>query len=143
MFMTGNDAERNMPRGMAPVKHMVDKGVNVAYASNNIRNAFTPFGNADMLVVGYLLQVSQQLGSAAQRRSVVDMATYGPAKAIQIEDTYGLEVGKKADLNIFDAQDISNLINDQPLVQYVIKRGQVLLRNDLTTEMVDILKEDK
>lgn len=143
MFMNGNEAERNVPRGMAPVKEMIDKGVNVAYASNNIRNAFTPFGNADMLVVGYLLQVSQQMGSASQRRAVVEMGTYGPAKALQIEDTYGLEVGKKADFNIFDAKDISNLINDQPLVQYVIKRGQVLLSNQLKTEMIELLKEDK
>ncbi|RHW33936.1 N-acyl-D-amino-acid deacylase [Neobacillus notoginsengisoli] len=142
MFMTGRTERKNIPRGMAPVMAMMEHGVNIAYSSNNIRNAFTPFGNADLIAVGYLLQVSQQMGSADQRRAVLDMVTYNAAKALGISDTYGLEVGKNADLNIYDCDDISNLINDQPLIRYVIKRGEIIVQNDLTRTMASVLMED-
>ncbi|MCM3710710.1 amidohydrolase family protein [Sporosarcina luteola] len=142
MFMTGRAERKNIPRGMAPVLAMMERGVNLAYSSNNIRNAFTPFGNADLIAVGYLLQVSQQMGSADQRRSVLDMVTYNAAKAIGITDTYGLEVGKNADLVIYDCDDLSNLVNDQPLIRYVIKNGKIIVQNELTRNLAPVLMED-
>lgn len=142
MFMNGRVERKNIPRGMAPVIAMMEHGVNIAYSSNNIRNAFTPFGNADLIAVGYLLQVSQQLGSADQRRAVLDMVTYNAAKGLGITDTYGLEVGKNADLVIYDCNDLSNLINDQPLLRYVIKRGEIIVQNELTRKLSPILVED-
>ena len=143
MFMNGRGDKKNIRRGMAPVPAMLEHGINIAYSSNNIRNAFTPFGNADLLSVGYLLQVSQQMGSAKQRRQVVDMVTYNAAKGVGITDTYGLEVGKNADLNIFDSKDIANLINDQPLVLYVLKHGKVVVQNELNSILADVLKTDE
>ena len=140
MFMNGRIEKKNIPRGMAPVNRMVEEGVNVAYSSNNIRNAFTPFGNADLITVGYLLQVSQQMGSAEQRRSVLDMCTYNAAKALEIED-YGIKSGANADLVIYECDDISNLINDQPYLQYVIKRGNVIVHNDIQTTLHPLLRD--
>lgn len=140
MFMNGRVEKKNIPRGMAPVNRMVEEGVNVAYSSNNIRNAFTPFGNADLITVGYLLQVSQQMGSAEQRRSVLDMCTYNAAKALEIEN-YGIKPGANADLVIYECHDISNLINDQPYLQYVIKRGNIIVHNDIKTTLHPLLRD--
>lgn len=140
MFMNGRVEKKNIPRGMAPVNRMVEEGVNVAYSSNNIRNAFTPFGNADLITVGYLLQVSQQMGNAEQRRSVLDMCTYNAAKALEIED-YGIKPGANADLVIYECKDMSNLINDQPYLQYVIKRGNIIVHNDIKTTLHPLLRD--
>lgn len=134
MYLNGRKATHNIPRGMAPVQALMKHGVNMVYASNNIRNAFTPFGNANLLTVGYLLADSQHMGSVAQQRSVLDMVTVNAAKCLGIEDTYGLEVGKYADLVVLDSKKLSDVLSDQPVASYVIKRGEVLLTNNLETE---------
>lgn len=141
MYMNGRVEKKNIPRGMAPVNKMVEEGVNVVYSSNNIRNAFTPFGDADLITVGYLLQVSQQMGTEEQRRSVLDMCTYNAAKANNIED-YGIKVGANADLVVYESKDISNLINDQPYLRYVMKRGNIIVHNDIQTTVHPLLKSE-
>src|SRR5699024_4392133 len=124
----------NVPRGMAPVKALIDHGVNVAYSSNNIRNAFTPFGNANLLLIGYLMAEAQHMGSVEDQRAILDMVTVNAAKGLGIEDTYGLEEGKYGDLVVLDSYKLNEVISDQPVACYVIKRGEVLVTNTLETE---------
>ncbi len=144
MFMNGRKDRKNIRRGMAPVQAMLQHGINIAYSSNNIRNAFTPYGNADLLAVGYLLAVSQQLGSPDLRREVLNMVTYNAAKGLGIGDTYGLEKGRKADLVIFNSTQLSDVINDQPAVLYVVKSGKVIVENQIETKLAKVLQsEDK
>lgn len=139
LFMTGQDFEKDVPRGMAPVKKMLRHNINVATSTNNIRNAFTPFNEGNLLTIGYLLQVSQQMGSASERKAVLDMITYNPAKAMGLEATYGLEEGKKGDIVIFDAYSFTDFINDQPLLNYVIKRGNIVVKKELKEELNPLL----
>lgn len=139
LFMNGGDHPKDQPRGMAPVNRMIEHGVNVVTSTNNIRNAFTPFSDGNLITIGYLLQVSQQMGSADQRKAVVDMITYNAAKSLGISDSYGLEEGKNADLVIYDSYDISNLFNDQPLLTHVIKRGKIIVKNTITSDLDSIL----
>lgn len=141
LFINGQEVKKDKPRGMAPVKRMLAKGVNVAYSSNNIRNAFTPFGDANLVTVGYLLQITQQMGAAAERAEVVKMATYNPAQALELTESYGLEVGRQADLNIFDSKSIRDFINDQPNLNYVIKKGEIIVKNEYHSELNPLLED--
>ena len=52
LYLGGRGDTHNVRRALAPVQALRRAGVNVAYASNNVRNAFTPFGNADPLEAG-------------------------------------------------------------------------------------------
>ncbi|WP_432353045.1 amidohydrolase family protein [Sporosarcina sp. A2] len=131
VYLNGRNDKKNIRRGMAPVIQMMEQGVNVAFASNNIRNAFTPFGNANLLLIGYLLAETQFMGSAEQQRSVLDMITYNAAKCLGIEETYGIAEGKNADLVIFDSQKLSDVIQDQPLANFVIKAGRVIVEQSV------------
>jgi len=126
VYLNGRKDEKNIRRGMAPVQPLLDHGVNVVYASNNIRNAFTPFGNGNLLLIGYLLAETQFLGSADQQRKVLDMITYHAAKCLGIEDTYGLAEGKDGDLVVLESKQLYEVIQDQPFPRYVIKRGKVI-----------------
>jgi len=69
-------------RALAPVQALRRAGVNVAYASNNVRNAFTPFGNADLLESGLLLMAAGHLASRSDVEAVFEMATTNAARAI-------------------------------------------------------------
>ena len=66
LYLMGRRDERNPRRGLAPVKRLLAAGVPVAAATNNVRNAFTPVGNADLALMGVLLAVGAHMGAHAE-----------------------------------------------------------------------------
>jgi len=88
--------------GFAPVRELIDMGVNVALgtdgaASNNNLNMFEEMHLASVLHCGYTNDPT--IISAAQ---VLDMATVNGAKLQGRDDVGVLEVGKKADIIALD-----------------------------------------
>ncbi len=133
LYLSGRKDVKNVRRGQAPVRALLDHGVNLCYSSNNIRNAFTPFGNADLLLSGYLLGETQYMGSAEQQRVLLRMVTTNAAKALNIEDRYGIDVGKQADLCIPNSYKLSDVIQDQPIRAAVIESGRTVVETQLDT----------
>lgn len=125
LHLGGRGDRRNVRRGLAPVKALLSAGVNVAYSSNNVRNAFTPFGLADMLQVGLLLCHTAHMGSPAEQAAVLRMGTVNGARAIGLGDRYGIAPGCQADLLVLDTARVADVLVDQPDRRYVIKRGNV------------------
>jgi len=137
VYLNGRQDENNIRRGMAPVNKLLEHGVNVVYSSNNIRNAFTPFGNGNLILIGYLLAETQYMGSADQQRKVLDMVTYNAAKCLGLEETYGLAPGKQADLVMFDSKWLRDVIQDQPTALYVIKKGRIIVENEVLRKIAE------
>ena len=100
------------------------------FSSNNVRNAFTPFGNADLLETGLFLAQTAHLGSPAELRRVVEMATSGAAGITGIAATHGLRVGAHADLVVLDATDPVSALLDRAPRRYVLKRGRVVAETE-------------
>src|SRR4051795_1661887 len=125
LYLGGRGDERNQRRGLTPVHRLRDAGVNVTFSSNNVRNAFTPFGKADMLQIGNLLAHAAQFGTPHSQAEVLRMATYDAARSIGIADSYGLAVGKAADLVVFDCYRVDDVLLDIPVRRWVVKRGRV------------------
>jgi cytosine/creatinine deaminase len=126
-YLGGRKDQANPRRGLTPVAALRKAGVNVTYASNNIRNAFTPFGKVDPLQIGNMLAHIAQLGSPDDQAYVLRMATVNAARAMGIGDRYGLEVGKQADMVVLDTPSVANAILDLPPRLWVIKSGKVTL----------------
>jgi cytosine deaminase len=125
LYLGGRNDTKNRRRGLTPVRSLHEAGVNVAYSSNNIRNAFTPFGKADMLVIGNLLAHAISFGTPAHQSAILDMGTINAARSIGIGDKYGIAVGKQADLVILDTYQIADALLDMPARSWVIKRGRI------------------
>ncbi|MPZ95123.1 MAG: amidohydrolase family protein [Propionibacteriales bacterium] len=125
LYLGGRADVTNQRRGLTPVHLLRDSGVNVTYSSNNVRNAFTPFGKADPLMIGNLLAHAAQFGTPHSQREVLRMATYDAARSIGLESTYGLAVGKVADLVVFDCPRVDDILLDLPPRRWVIKSGRV------------------
>jgi cytosine deaminase len=126
LYLGGRGDECSPRRGLAPVRLLRDAGVNVTYSSNNVRNAFTPFGKADMLQIGNLLAHAAQLGTPEQQDEVLRMATYDAARALGLGDAYGLRVGCPADLAILDCTAVADVLSEIPPPRWVLKRGVVV-----------------
>ena len=127
LYLNGRKDTKSPRRGLTPVRALRNGGVNVAYSSNNIRNAFTPFGNADMLMIGNLLAHAVQFGTPEQQAAILDMGTINAARAIGIATDYGIAVGRQADLVILDTYRVADALLDVPARSWVIKRGRVVV----------------
>jgi cytosine deaminase len=124
-YLGGRRDEINPRRGLTPVRALHAAGVNVAYSSNNIRNAFTPFGKGDPLQIGNLLAHLIQFGTPEHQADILKMSTSNAARAVGLADKYGLAVGKQADLMILDTQVVADALLDLPPRSWVLKRGRI------------------
>lgn len=115
----------NVRRALTPVRALRDGGVNVCLATNNICNAFTPYGNGDLLQIAALALPACHLGGADDQATVLPMLTTNPAKALRLPN-YGLEVGKDADLVLLATQRVADAIIDLPERNFVVKRGRIV-----------------
>lgn len=128
LHLGGRGDSHNVRRGLAPVRRLLAAGVNVAYGSNNVRNAFTPFGNADPLEVGLLLMVGAHLADPEDVPIVYRMATTHAARAIGLAD-YGLAEGHPANCVLFEAASPWEALVGQAEKRYVVANGQIVAEN--------------
>lgn len=132
LHLGARNDEYNVRRAVTPIRKLRDGGVNVCIATNNIRNAFTPYGNGDILQTAMLAIPVAHLGGADDLSTVLPMITENPAKAIGLTD-YGIAVGNKADVVLLDTYVKENAIIDIPTRLYVIKDGKVTVENTKET----------
>lgn len=134
LHLGGRSDTHNVRRALTPVRALKQAGVNVCLASNNIRNAFTPYGNGDLFQIAMLAIPVAHLGGADDLPHVLPMITTDSAKALELKD-YGLAVGNKADMVLLDTKKVADAIIDLPDKLYVVKNGKVVVKTSRTTEI--------
>ncbi|WP_410872156.1 amidohydrolase family protein [Nocardia sp. A7] len=136
MHLGGRGDRAAVRRGVAPVRELWAAGVTTAYSSNNIRNAFTPYGNTDLLDIGLFLAQTGHLSGDADLRRVLAMATTDAARVLGIADRHGLRVGARADLVVLGTHRLADALLDRPDRCYVIKAGRIVARTTRVTEIL-------
>jgi cytosine deaminase len=132
LYLNGRGGEGPVPRGLTPVRRLLDAGVNVCLSSNNVRNAFTPLGRADPLEIALLLAYAGHMGTPSDRLRLLAMVTVNPARALGLAERYGLQVGRDADLVVLRSTRLDEVVADQPERLWVIKRGRVVVETTST-----------
>jgi cytosine deaminase len=132
LYLGGRGDTHNVRRALAPIGALRQAGVNVAYASNNVRNAFTPFGNADPLEIGLLLIAGGHLAARSEVEAVFEMATTNAARAIGLTE-YGVAVENRANLLLLDATTAWEALVAQAEKLLVIAQGRVIVENRRAT----------
>ncbi len=135
-------------RGHTRVKELMAAGVNVCIGHDSVMDPWYPLGKADPMQAAFVLAHYGHMSGAAEIRSLVEMVTANPARALGVEG-YGLEPGCRASLVAFDAGrefDAVRLIAPRRLV---VRDGAVVARTepahttvvwDGREEAVDFLK---
>lgn len=129
LHLGGRTDTYNVRRCVTPIRRLRKGGVNVALSTNNIRNPFTPFGNGDIMQVGFLAVPAAHLGGLADLPSVLDMLTVDPAKILKL-DHYGIKEGNIANLVLLDTKRKADAVIDIPERLYVIKDGRVTVKTE-------------
>lgn len=134
LYIMARRDTHNVRRGVAPLHKLAEFGVNTGFAVNNVQNLFTPFGDGDVLKVGWLLAEVLQLGTAASHALCLEMATSRAAQAIGILD-HGLKIGNRADLVLLETESVTGAIATAPIGRTVIKNGKIVAQTRLQRQV--------
>jgi cytosine/adenosine deaminase-related metal-dependent hydrolase len=116
------------PVPMPPVKRLVAAGVTVFAGSDNIRDAWSPYGNGDMLERAMLIGYRQDLLADDDLALALDLVTGAAARVLGCTD-YGVTVGAAANLVAVPAQSVAEAVVSHPPRKLVMRRGSVLARH--------------
>jgi len=115
-------------RGMTRIKELLKHGVNVALGHDCIRDPWYPLGRGDMVQALFMAVHVGHLMGYQELRDSFDLITVNAAKALRIENEYGVERGKRADLVLLDARDELEALALQRPPLLVIKEGRIIVR---------------
>jgi cytosine deaminase len=135
MHLGGRNDEVNVRRGIAPVRALLDAGVRTGLSSNNVRNAFTPFGIADVLDVALFLAQTSHLAGPDDMARLVRMATDDAAAIVGRSDRHGLHVGADADLVVLAAPTPTEALLSRAHRRVVLKRGRIVATTERTVQL--------
>ena len=114
------------PASMPPVARLQAAGVIVFAGSDNIRDAWSPYGNGDMLERAMLIGYRQGMKSDAELCAAFALATTAPARVLGFDDSYGVKAGAWADLVGLDVSSLPEALVGRPAERLVMKRGRVI-----------------
>jgi cytosine deaminase len=127
VYLMGRGDDLNARRGLTPIRQLLDGGVRVALASNNLRNPFTPVGTADLADVAAVAAVAGHMGTPADLRRLLNTITVHPAAMLRLPD-YGLTPGCRADLVAWECEHVEDVVASRPPRTLVVKRGRVTVQ---------------
>jgi cytosine deaminase len=111
-------------RGITRVKELLASGVNVALGHDSIMDPWFPLGRGDMLAAAQLALFLCHMSGYEEINDVLNLITINAAKALRIEDRYGIEEGKPADLLVLDAPSAFEALRLIPARLHVFKGGR-------------------
>jgi len=111
-----------------PVHGLLEAGVTVFAASDNIRDSWSPFGNADQLERA--MMVAQRFNSRTDQglEEAFSLVTHGGARALGLEH-YGLNPGCGGDAVLVEGTCIPEAVVTRPPRKLVVKAGKVVARD--------------
>lgn len=134
LYRLGRDDKQSKRRGLTRVKELINAGINVAYASNNVRDSLRPMGNFDLLEEGLVLAHGAHMDSVGELGTIIRMSTENAARILGLK-RYGIKAGNDADLVILDCQTPQEAIIGQSEKSHVIKRGKIQAINRRSNEL--------
>ena len=110
---------------MPPVLRLRDAGVTVFAGSDNIRDAWWPYGDGDMLDRAAVIGYRQGFFTDDELVHAFAMATILPAAVLR-RPHYGVAVGDAADLVLLPSAGIAEAVLDRPRARTVLKGGRIV-----------------
>jgi len=123
-------------RGITRVKELLAAGVNVALGHDSIMDPWFPLGKGDMLAAAQLALFLCHMSGYEEISDVLDLVTTNAAKALRLQDSYGIEEGKPADFLVLDAPSAFEALRLVPVRLHVFKNGREVANTTPATSML-------
>ena len=128
MFLNGRDYDLLIPRGMVNANELLEMGINTTLSSNNILNAFTPYGDASLVRMANMYANVAQLAKDKQIADVFNMITKNAAQLLSKQTE--IVVGAPATLVVLEAKDAVETIRTNAQALAGFKNGKQTFCND-------------
>ncbi|MFC7548679.1 amidohydrolase family protein [Plantactinospora sp. GCM10030261] len=112
-------------RGTSRLRTLIARGVEVCAGGDNVHDMWFPFGRLDPAEVAMATVLAAQLRVPEQIRQAFDMVTVGAARYVGAPAD-GVQVGAVADLVVFSAASLVDVLRNAPGRRTTIKRGRVV-----------------
>jgi cytosine deaminase len=122
-------------RGIARVKELLARGVNVITSQDDVNDPYYPFGKPDPLECAVMLAHVAQLTLPHELETVVDAITANAARAARVHE-YGISAGMPADLVVIAASSVQDALRLQPPRLHVLKDGSEVARSTITQKLL-------
>lgn len=120
VYLQGDWGGTPVERGITRLREARAAGVNVCIATDNVADAFYPYGSYDLLETWGL---AVQLGHLPEARSWLDAITLNPARAMGLAWDGLLRVGAPADLVVANAVNGYELVSPSGRRRRVFRDG--------------------
>ena len=132
IFNAGRHQEYSVMRGVTDANTLIENGANCTISTNNVLNPFTPYGDCSLTRIANLYANIVQRYGPKDLGMCFEMITDRAAKVMRLSD-YGVEVGKAADLVVWNETRPSDIIAKCALPLAGFKRGRQLFARELPT----------
>ncbi|MEG2353322.1 MAG: cytosine deaminase [Clostridium sp.] len=113
-------------RGVTRVKELVDAGINVCFAQDSMSDPWYPLGSGNLMnILDSGIHICQMM-SFDEINNALDLITVNGAKTLNIQNHYGIEVGKAANFIVLNATSEFEAICDRVSVLSSIRNGEFL-----------------
>lgn len=128
-------------RGITRVKELLADGINVSFGHDDIFDPWYPMGTGNMLeVVHFGLHVCQMMGYNDINESLKFIST-NSARTLNIEDEYGIEIGKPGNLILLNAESGYDAVRRRAEVLYSIREGKVIAKTIPSKSFISVNEE--
>jgi cytosine deaminase len=134
LVLDGRNDRGLIRRGITRVRELLDAGVNVHAAQDDVNDPYYPFGKPDQLEVAQYAAHTAQLTYVPELETVMDMVTVNGARTMRLEG-YGVEPGCRADLVLVDATSVHEALRMIPPRRLVFYGGRLLAESRLETAL--------
>jgi cytosine deaminase len=114
-------------RGITRVKEIRDAGMNICFGQDSIQDPWYTLGNGKLLRVLDSGIHSCHMMGYEDLETALDLITDNGAKALNIFENYGIEVGKPANFIVLEGGNDLEVIQKQGDVLYSVREGEVLV----------------
>lgn len=127
-YLQGRNDTYPKRRGLTRVKEFMQEGINVAFAQDSINDPWYPMGNGNMMnILDNGIHLAQVM-SPEEIEKDLDLITINGARAMNIQDTYGLDEGKAANFIVLDGDSPFDVIRNRANVVASVRNGEYLFK---------------
>lgn len=128
IFLNGRDHEPMVPRGMVNANELAEMGITTTISSNNILNAFTPYGDASLVRMANMYANIAQLSKDSAISEVYAMITKNAAKLLSTQTE--IKIGATANFVIMEAEGPVDTIRSVAQALAGFKDGKQTFSNE-------------
>ena len=125
-------------RGLTRVREFVDNDINVCFAQDSIVDLWYPAGNGNLMnILDNGIHMAQLMKEEDFEKDL-DLVTINGAKAMNLEDSYGLDIGKAANFIVLDANSPYDAIRNRAECLASVRGGEFLFKKAKKTYEIDL-----